>query len=75
MCPCSFSILVTELMAVKAGLCFVIGMDLIPTLVEVDSSEVACFINSSDQCWAEEGFLAEEIKNLLRVYSSSNSKN
>ena len=29
-------------------------------------------VNSSDQCWAEEGFLVEEIKNLLKVCSSSN---
>lgn len=67
----SFSILATELMAVKAGLCFAIDMGLIPTMVEVDSSEVAYLVNSSDQCWAEERFLVE-IKNLLKVCSSSN---
>lgn len=68
----SFSILATELMAVEAGLCFAIDMGLVPTLVEVDSSKVANLVNSSNQCWAEERFLVEEIKNLLKVSSSSN---
>lgn len=43
----SFSILVTELMALKVGLCFAIDLGLIPSLVEVDSSEVVRLVNSS----------------------------
>lgn len=34
---------------------------LIPILVEVDSVEVARLVNDSDRCWAEEGFLVDEI--------------
>jgi hypothetical protein len=51
-------------MVVKAGLYFVIDPDLIPIMVEVDSSEVACLVNCSDLCWAEEGFLIRKIKSL-----------
>ena len=60
-------------MAVKAGLCFAIDLGLIPIMVEVDSSEVACLVIYSDHCWAEEGFLIEEIKSLLRACSTSNT--
>ncbi|KAL6219801.1 hypothetical protein ACLB2K_007560 [Fragaria x ananassa] len=67
----TFSPLVTELMALKTGLCFAIDLRTLPMVVEMDCTEAVCLINASDTCIAGEGFLAEEVKSLLKCCSAS----
>ncbi|KAL6217594.1 hypothetical protein ACLB2K_010811 [Fragaria x ananassa] len=67
----TFSPLVTELMALKAGLCFAIDLRTLPMVVALDCTEAVRLINASDTCIAGEGFLVEEVKSLLKCCSAS----
>lgn len=61
----NFSPLVTELLALKAGLQFALDTRTLPILVETDCSEAVRLVNSTDHCWAEEGVLIADVKALM----------